>query len=121
MTEKMTYAGVGVDYEAMDPFKRLAQAAGRETAKNILRLDFSEVEMSRGESAYLMEAGDHYVAHLACSLCKLALLSPARLRESSSTRWALSILVKRWGFVDKTTGFYLLTFFTDNLLCIYEG
>lgn len=30
-------------------------------------------------------------------------------------------LVKRWGFVDKTTGFYLLTFFTDNLLCIYEG
>jgi hypothetical protein len=41
MTEKMTYAGVGVDYEAMDPFKRLAQLAGRETAKNILRLGFS--------------------------------------------------------------------------------
>jgi phosphoribosylformylglycinamidine cyclo-ligase len=64
MTEKMTYAGVGVDYEAMDPFKRLAQLAGRETAKNILRLGFSEVEMSRGESAYLMDAGDHYVAHV---------------------------------------------------------
>jgi len=64
MTEKMTYAGVGVDYEAMDPFKRLAQLAGRETATNILRLDFSEVEMSRGESAYLMDAGDHFVAHV---------------------------------------------------------
>jgi phosphoribosylformylglycinamidine cyclo-ligase len=64
MAEKMTYAGVGVDYEAMDPFKRLAQLAGRETAKNILRLGFSEVEMSRGESAYLMDAGDHYVAHV---------------------------------------------------------
>jgi phosphoribosylformylglycinamidine cyclo-ligase len=64
MTEKMTYAGVGVDYEAMDPFKRLAQMAGRETAKNILRLGFSEVEMSRGESAYLMDAGDHYMAHV---------------------------------------------------------
>jgi phosphoribosylformylglycinamidine cyclo-ligase len=64
MTEKMTYAGVGVDYEAMDPFKRLAQLAGRETAKTILRLGFSEVEMSRGESAYLMDAGDHYVAHV---------------------------------------------------------
>ena len=63
MAEKMTYAGVGVDYEAMDPFKRLAQQAGRETAKNILRLGFSEVEMSKGESAYLMDAGDHYVAH----------------------------------------------------------
>ena len=64
MTEKMTYAAAGVDYEAMDPFKRLAQRAARETAKNILRLGFSEVEMSRGESAYLMDAGDHYVAHV---------------------------------------------------------
>jgi phosphoribosylformylglycinamidine cyclo-ligase len=64
MTEKMTYTGVGVDYEAMDPFKRRAQLAARETAKNILRLGFSEVEMSRGESAYLMDAGDHYVAHV---------------------------------------------------------
>jgi phosphoribosylformylglycinamidine cyclo-ligase len=60
----MTYAGVGVDYEAMDPFKRLAQVAGRETAKNILRLGFSEVEMSRGESAYLIDAEDFYVAHV---------------------------------------------------------
>jgi phosphoribosylformylglycinamidine cyclo-ligase len=64
MAETMTYASVGVDYEAMDPFKRLAQQAGRETARNILRLGFSEVEMSRGESAYLMDAGDHYVAHV---------------------------------------------------------
>jgi phosphoribosylformylglycinamidine cyclo-ligase len=64
MNEKMTYAGVGVDYEAMDPFKRLAQLAGRETAKNILRLGFSEVGISRGESAYLMDAGDHYLAHV---------------------------------------------------------
>jgi phosphoribosylformylglycinamidine cyclo-ligase len=64
MIEKMTYAGVGVDYEAMDPFKRLAQLAGRETSKAILRLGFSEVEMSRGESAYLMDAGDYYVAHV---------------------------------------------------------
>jgi len=32
MADKMTYAGVGVDYEVMDPFKRLAQRAGRETA-----------------------------------------------------------------------------------------
>lgn len=64
MAEKMTYAGVGVDYEAMDPFKRLAQQAGRETAANILRLGYSEVEMSRGESAYVMDAGDHYIAHV---------------------------------------------------------
>jgi phosphoribosylformylglycinamidine cyclo-ligase len=80
MIEKMTYAGVGVDYEAMDPFKRLAQLAGRETAKNILRLGFSEVEMSRGESAYLMDAGDHYVAHVEEGLGTKNLVADAMCR-----------------------------------------
>lgn len=36
---KMTYTGAGVDYGAMDPFKRMAQQAGRETAPNIARLN----------------------------------------------------------------------------------
>jgi phosphoribosylformylglycinamidine cyclo-ligase len=80
MTEKMTYAGVGVDYEAMDPFKRLAQQAGRETAAHILRLGFSEVEMSRGESAYLMDAGDHYVAHVEEGLGTKDLVADAMYR-----------------------------------------
>lgn len=67
MTEKMTYAGVGVNYDAMDPFKRMAQLAGRETAGNIRRLgngEFREVEMSRGESAYLIESSESYFAHV---------------------------------------------------------
>jgi phosphoribosylformylglycinamidine cyclo-ligase len=62
----MTCSGVGVDYDAMDPFKRMAQLAGRETAKNINRLnngEFCEVEMSRGESAYLIEAAKSFFAH----------------------------------------------------------
>jgi len=80
MTEKMTYASVGVDYEAMDPFKRLAQRAGRETAKAILRLGFSEVEMSRGESAYLMDAGDHYLAHVEEGLGTKNLVADAMYR-----------------------------------------
>ncbi|NWG01461.1 MAG: phosphoribosylformylglycinamidine cyclo-ligase [Syntrophaceae bacterium] len=80
MTDRMTYAGVGVDYEAMDPFKRLAQRAGRETANTILRLGFSEVEMSRGESAYLMDAGDHYVAHVEEGLGTKNLVADAMYR-----------------------------------------
>ncbi len=68
MAEKMTYAGVGVNYDdAMDPFKRMAQLAGRETAGNIRRLnngEFQEVEMSRGESAYLVETPDSYLAQV---------------------------------------------------------
>jgi phosphoribosylformylglycinamidine cyclo-ligase len=85
MIEKMTYAGVGVDYGAMDPFKRLAQLAGRETSKTILRLGFSEVEMSRGESAYLMDAGDHYVAHVEEGLGTKNLVADAMYRLTGNS------------------------------------
>jgi phosphoribosylformylglycinamidine cyclo-ligase len=67
MKESMTYAGVGVNYDAMDPFKRMAQLAGRETSCNITRLnggEFKEFEASRGESAYLIEAAKSYFAHV---------------------------------------------------------
>lgn len=63
----MTYAGTGVNYDAMDPFKRMAQLAARETAGNIARLnggEFREFEPSRGESAYLIEAAKSYFAHV---------------------------------------------------------
>ena len=62
--DRMTYAGVGVDYDAMDPFKRAAQLAGRDTANNLGRFGFTEVEMSRGESVYLIETPDRFLAHL---------------------------------------------------------
>lgn len=61
----MTYAGVGVDYDAMDPFKCSCQLAGLATAGNIARIaggEFQEFEPSRGESAYLIEARKSYVA-----------------------------------------------------------
>ncbi len=63
----MRYADVGVDYDAMDPFKRAAQRAARETAGNIRRLhngEFKELEMSRGESVYLIEAAKSFLAHV---------------------------------------------------------
>ena len=63
----MTYAGTGVNYDAMDQFKRMAQLAARKTAGNINRLndgEFREFEPSRGESAYLIEAAKSYLAHV---------------------------------------------------------
>jgi phosphoribosylformylglycinamidine cyclo-ligase len=60
----MTYAGTGVDYDAMDPFKRMAQLAGRATAGNIERFGYREVEASRGESVYLVETPYGYLAHV---------------------------------------------------------
>ncbi len=85
MTLKMTYAGVGVDYEAMDPFKRLAQMSARKTAKALLRLGFSEVEMSRGESAYLIDAGDHYIAHVEEGLGTKNLVADVMYRLTGKT------------------------------------
>ncbi len=60
----MTYAGTGVSYDTMDPFKRMAQEAARETARNIERLWLKDVAMSRGESVYLVETPDSYMAHV---------------------------------------------------------
>jgi phosphoribosylformylglycinamidine cyclo-ligase len=65
--KNMTYADTGVDYDTMDPFKRMAQRAGQETAKNLDRLcdgDFQEFAPSRGESAYLVDSVDCLIAHV---------------------------------------------------------
>lgn len=83
MTENMTYAGAGVNYDVMDPFKRMAQLAGRETAANINRLnggEFSELEKSRGESAYLIEAAESYFAHVEEGLGTKNLVADAMYR-----------------------------------------
>jgi phosphoribosylformylglycinamidine cyclo-ligase len=68
MSQKgITYAGTGVNYDAMDPFKQMAQLAGRETASNLARIsngEFWEYGASRGESAYLIETSTSYLAHV---------------------------------------------------------
>lgn len=62
--KEMTYAGVGVDYGGMDPFKRMAQLAGRETAQMAVHHGYREVAMSRGESVYLLEGPRHFLAQV---------------------------------------------------------
>jgi len=62
--QDMTYAATGVNYEEMDPFKRMCQNAARKTARNIERHGFTEVAQSRGESCFLIEAPDCYLAHV---------------------------------------------------------
>jgi len=64
MRDSMTYKGSGVDYDAMDPFKRKCQMAARETAGNITRFGFTEAGFSRGESCYLVETPWGYLAHV---------------------------------------------------------
>ena len=78
--DRMTYAGSGVDYGALDPFKRRAQIAGRSTADVLRRLGVSEVETSRGESAYLVETPDSFLAHVEEGLGTKNLVADAMYR-----------------------------------------
>lgn len=60
--QPITYHSTGVDYDAMDPLKRMAQLKARETAGNLEKVGYREVEASRGESAFVWEEPDKYGA-----------------------------------------------------------
>lgn len=62
--DPISYQSTGVNYDAMDPFKRAAQLAAFETSPNIERIGISVVERSRGESAFVLDEGDRYTAHV---------------------------------------------------------
>lgn len=60
--QRITYSQSGVNYEEIDPIKKLAQQAGLHTSKNLLHHGFSEITDSRGESAYVWKQGNVYMA-----------------------------------------------------------
>ncbi len=60
----LSYESSGVNYDQLDAFKRACQRAARETAGALSAHGYSEPSSTRGESAYLIEAADHYLAHV---------------------------------------------------------
>lgn len=61
-SKSLSYKSTGVNYNIMDPIKKLAQSSAKETAFNLLPLNMSEKTESRGESAYVWEEKDSYRA-----------------------------------------------------------
>lgn len=61
MKAKVSYA-TSVNYDLLDPFKKLAQKMGRQTASSLQNFNFREVLESRGESAYVWEEQNSYRA-----------------------------------------------------------
>lgn len=59
---KLTYKQSGVNYDVMDPLKRMAQIEGKKTTKNLFRKNLIEIKKSRGESAYVIDTGNSYLA-----------------------------------------------------------
>lgn len=60
----LSYESSGVRYDQLDAFKRACQKAARTTAGLLADHGYSEPATTRGESAYLIEAEDHYLAHV---------------------------------------------------------
>lgn len=58
----LTYAQSGVDYDVIDPIKKLAQAAARKTKTNLAHNGFTEISASRGESAFIWQQANVYMA-----------------------------------------------------------
>lgn len=73
----LSYGGAGVDYTRIDPLKIAAQRAAAGTARHLDAHGFSEVESSRGESAYVVDVGPFYLASIVECLGSKALVADA--------------------------------------------
>ena len=60
----LSYEQSGVRYDQLDAFKRACQRAARTTAGLLGSHGYAEPASTRGESAYLIEAADHYLAQV---------------------------------------------------------
>lgn len=60
----ISYEASGVSYERLDAFKRACQRAALGTRGALAARGYREPESVRGESAFLIEGDDHYLAHV---------------------------------------------------------
>jgi phosphoribosylformylglycinamidine cyclo-ligase len=60
----LNYKLAGVNYEPLDAFKRLCQSAAAGTRSSLKFHGLTEPAKVRGESAYLLEGPDSYLAHV---------------------------------------------------------
>src|SRR5690606_40069510 len=60
----LSYESSGVRYDQLDAFKRACQQAARTTSGALADHGYREPATTRGESAYLIEADDHFLAHV---------------------------------------------------------
>ncbi|HZV94039.1 MAG TPA: AIR synthase-related protein [Caldimonas sp.] len=73
----LSYGAAGVDYDVIDPLKLAAQRAAASTGRHLDARGFSEVEASRGESAYVVDVGPFYLASIVECLGSKVLVADA--------------------------------------------
>jgi phosphoribosylformylglycinamidine cyclo-ligase len=84
----LSYGGSGVDYDVIDPLKVAAQRAAAATAPHLDAHGFSEVQASRGESAYVVDVGPFYLASIVECLGSKALVADAMEKLTGKTAYA---------------------------------
>ena len=76
----LSYESSGVNYDQLDAFKRACQRAAATTVDALAAHGLSEPAGVRGESAYLMEMADGYLAHVEEGLGTKNLIADEMLR-----------------------------------------
>ncbi len=71
----LRYEATGVDYTLIDPLKVAAQRAAASTASQLQQHGMHEIESSRGESAYVVDAGPFLIASIVECLGTKALVA----------------------------------------------
>lgn len=76
----LSYEQSGVNYDRLDAFKRACQRAASTTTSVLTAHGLSEPANVRGESAYLLESPDEYLAHVEEGLGTKNLIADAMLQ-----------------------------------------
>jgi phosphoribosylformylglycinamidine cyclo-ligase len=84
----LTYDQAGVDYDKIDPLKVAAQRAAASTASQLAHHGYSEVQASRGESAYVVDVGPFYLASIVECLGSKALVADEMARVTGKSYYA---------------------------------
>lgn len=85
----LDYKQAGVDYARIDPLKILAQQAAAATAGNLARHGLHEIAASRGESAYVVDCGEFYLASITECLGTKALVADEMRKVTGKTYYDL--------------------------------
>jgi len=83
----LTYAAAGVDYDLLDAFKRECQTAASATVGALAALGLKEPAEVRGDSAYLVETADGFIAHVEEGLGTKNLVADAVLATTGASHY----------------------------------
>jgi phosphoribosylformylglycinamidine cyclo-ligase len=84
----LSYEQSGVRYDSLDAFKRACQRFASITTSQLAQHGFSEPKSIRGESAYLIESSDEFLAHVEEGLGTKNLVADAMLEKSGKSFYA---------------------------------